>query len=242
MSSHCITPYTVRQKMNPNESIAVPCGKCPNCVKRRVSGWSFRLCQESKVSLSNYFITLTYDTKHVPITQNGFMGLSKRDVQLFFKRLRKANRGLRLKYYTAGEYGGKTNRPHYHIILFNAKLETISPAWNLGQVHYGEVSPASVGYTLKYITKPSRIPMHRNDDRQPEFALMSKGLGESYLTYNTRWWHLDARAIFDRMYLTSRVVKKSPCRAITRSGSITPRNVRRSVLDRLLKFFVKQSR
>lgn len=210
--------------MNPNESIAVPCGKCPQCVKRRVSGWSFRLMEESRVSSSCWFITLTYATTHVPITTNGFMALSKRDLQLFFKRLRKANPGRGLKYYAAGEYGGKTNRPHYHIILFNAALETIQPAWHLGQLHYGQVSEASVGYTLKYITKPSRIPMHQNDDRQPEFALMSKGLGASYLTYHTMWWHLDARAIWDRMYLTWRVEKKSRCRDIIRNDSTTPPN------------------
>lgn len=153
---------------------------------------------ECKQSLSAHFVTLTYDTAHVPITKNRFMGLSKRDLQLFFKRLRKRQPGVRLKYYAAGEYGGKTNRPHYHVILFNASLAHISPAWEMGEVHYGEVTPASVGYTLKYISKQSRIPMHRNDDRQPEFALMSKGLGESYITYEMMHWHLRAPA--DRMY------------------------------------------
>lgn len=161
---------------------AVPCGKCPECTARRVSGWSFRLMQEEKNSISAHFITLTYDTNHVHITPNGFMGLKKRDLQLFFKRLRKAHAkdlafgGKRIKYYACGEYGGRTLRPHYHVILFNAKCELIQGAWQLGSVHYGKVSGASVGYTLKYISKPSKIPMHRNDDRLKEFALMSKGL------------------------------------------------------------------
>ncbi|QCS36950.1 replication initiation protein [Tortoise microvirus 32] len=174
----CLTPYIV--KHNGDEQ-PVPCGKCPACMKRRISGWSFRLMQEYKRCHSAHFITLTYDTKHVPITDKGFMALSKRDVQLFFKRLRKAHTKEQLsdnpiKYYVAGEYGGRTNRPHYHIILFNAVLELIQPAWNLGSVHYGEVNEASVGYTLKYMCKPARIPLHANDDRQPEFSLMSKGL------------------------------------------------------------------
>lgn len=113
------------------------------------------------------------------------MSLRKTDLQSFFKRLRKAHPPIdkddpttQIKYYAAGEYGGKTNRPHYHIIIFNAKLELLQPAWDLGQIHYGQVSDASIGYTLKYISKPSRIPLHRNDDRQKEFALMSKNLGQ----------------------------------------------------------------
>lgn len=115
------------------------------------------------------------------------MGLDKRDLQLFFKRLRKAhgkgnNNGRTIKYYAVGEYGGRTNRPHYHIILFNARVELIQQSWNLGEVHYGTVTGASVGYTLKYISKPKTVPKHANDDRLPEFSIMSKRLGINYLT------------------------------------------------------------
>lgn len=192
----------------------MPCGKCPECLKRRISGWSFRLMQEDKHASSSYFLTLTYDTAKVHITQNGFMGLNKRDVQLFFKRLRKAHNVKEdnlaerstIKYYAVGEYGGRTMRPHYHIILFNAKLELVQPAWDMGSIHYGEVSGASVGYTLKYMSKASKIPMHRNDDRLREFSLMSKGLGEKYLTnVMVRWHHLDLK---DRMFLTIEDGKK----------------------------------
>lgn len=204
--AECQTPFTVMDKLR--GSIPVPCGKCPNCLARRVSGWSFRLMQEDKIALSAHFITLTYDTKHVPITRNGFMSLSKRDLQLFFKRLRKVSpRGLKIKYYAAGEYGGNTRRPHYHIILFNAKLEKIQPAWDLGNVHYGVVSAASVGYTLKYISKPAKIPLHSNDDRLREFALMSKGLGENYLTEQMVNWHHDD--LDNRMYVNLEGGKKA---------------------------------
>lgn len=173
----CLTPYTVKDRMT-NRSIPVPCGKCPKCLSRRTSGWSFRLMQHEKTAQTAYFITLTYDTKNVNISKNGFMSLCKRDVQLFFKRLRKSHeKGTVIKYFAVGEYGGKTQRPHYHIILFNADVNKIQTAWNLGSVHYGEVSEASVGYTLKYMMKKSKIPMHRNDDRVKEFSLMSKGLG-----------------------------------------------------------------
>lgn len=183
--AQCQTPITRKHETN---IYTLPCGKCPNCYKRRISNWSFRLMEEDKKSSSSLFITLTYDTLKVPITEKGFMNLSKRDIQLFMKRLRKANRN-KLKYFIAGEYGGKTERPHYHLILFNANIETIQKAWDNGQVHYGQVTGASVGYTLKYMMKVSKIPKHKNDDRQKEFQLCSKGLGLSYITDSTINWH-----------------------------------------------------
>lgn len=173
----------------------VPCGKCPQCVGRRISAWSFRLIQEDKRSTLSSFITLTYDTSTVPITERGFMVLCKRDLQLFFKRLRKSySKGydhLRqpIKYYAVGEYGGKGFRPHYHVILFNCPIELIQPAWNKGHVHYGQVSGASIGYTLKYMCKPRKFPLHQNDDRISEFALMSKRLGDNYLSRQMLAYH-----------------------------------------------------
>lgn len=189
MSTRCNTPFGVKDKKT-GETIPVPCGKCPDCRARRASGWSFRLMEECKHSLSAHFITLTYATNSLPLTNNTFPTLVKRDLQLFFKRLRKAHGKTspgsskcdelrvqpNIKYYAVGEYGGKFKRPHYHVVMFNARMELIQPAWQLGQVHYGTVTPASVGYTLKYVSKGGIVPEHKNDDRQREFALMSKDL------------------------------------------------------------------
>lgn len=207
----CITPFTVTNKTG--QKVPVPCGKCPDCKGRRTSGWSFRLMQQDKISQTANFITLTYDTDHVPITRNGFMSLNKRHVQLFYKRLRKAHSAdpigatmPAIKYYTVGEYGGKTQRPHYHAIIFNAHIPLIQEAWKYGSVHYGTVTGASVGYTLKYMQKESKIPMHRNDDRLREFSLMSKGIGENYLTKQMIRWH--KQDLDNRMYLNIEEGKK----------------------------------
>lgn len=108
------------------------------------------------------------------------MSLDKTDVQKFFKRLRKASTGkARIKYYAVGEYGTQTMRPHYHIILFNAQKDLLQAAWNLGEIHIGDVSGATIAYTLKYVSKEGKIPQHKNDMRRPEFSLMSKGLGKT---------------------------------------------------------------
>lgn len=198
--AQCITPYMVTPKVSSKsglDRIPVPCGKCPMCRARLVSGWSFRLMQHDKYAESSHFVTLTYDTESIPISRNGFMQLCKRDVQLFFKKLRKANervgnsirRGNYIKYFLVGEYGGRTKRPHYHVILFNSKPELIQAAWGNGFVDIGTVSGASVGYTMKYMWKKAWSPMHKNDDREPEFRLMSKGLGLNYITPEIVEWH-----------------------------------------------------
>lgn len=52
----------------------------------------------------------------------------------------------------------------------------------IGNVDISKVSGASIAYTVKYINKGPWKPMHQNDDRVPEFPLMSKRLGSNYLT------------------------------------------------------------
>jgi|688.fasta_scaffold251930_2 hypothetical protein len=209
MSTKCITPFYVKDKFT-TEYIPVPCSKCPPCKKRRTSGWSFRLVKEGERSQSALFVTLTYNSEVVPITKNGFMNLDKADVQKFMKRLRKLS-NEKLKYYVCGEYGSKRMRPHYHLIIFNADKEKVELAWTLdrrplGQIYIGDVNEASIGYTLKYMTKKGKIPMHYNDDRQKEFSLMSKGLGSNYLTDKMVKWHKNN--IEERMYCNIKGNKK----------------------------------
>lgn len=139
-----------------NEDVLVPCGKCYNCRMRRIRSWIFRLKKECEVSKSAYFVTLTYDTKNVPLTKNKYMTLSvatvsnelndkgkfktvSSDPQKFFKQLRKIEPNI--KYYLAAEYGGKTKRPHYHLILFNIEnIENVHKTWIYGDVHHGTVT------------------------------------------------------------------------------------------------------
>jgi hypothetical protein len=180
--AQCIAPF----KRKTGE--VFPCGKCYDCKARKVNGWAFRLQKEAEISNSAFFLTLTYNQETVPISPNGLPTLFKRDVQLFMKRLRKANTN-KLKYYLCGEYGGKTQRPHYHILIFNVDIETVREAWGNGFVHVGKLSEASTVYTLKYTSKEETIPMWDWDDRQKEFPLMSKGLGKNYLTKAVRKWH-----------------------------------------------------
>lgn len=184
----CDSPLWLKVK---GQDTPVPCGKCPPCKIRRVNEWVFRITwEEENNSTSSHFVTLTYDTAHVPLTPNGFMTLRKRDFQNFMKRLRKLCPGSNLKYYACGEYGETYQRPHYHAIILNVPDPDLIPqAWTidgvpLGAVHIGNVSGDSVAYTLKYIDKESfrqKRFRHSRDDRDREFPLMSKGLGKGYI-------------------------------------------------------------
>lgn len=223
----CISPIKLKK-----QEISVPCGKCLPCMKNRASNWSFRLNQEAKRATTAYFITLTYDTQNVQITKNGFMTLHKPDFQAFMKKLRKLNKN-KLTYYAVGEYGGKFNRPHFHVIMFNLDLATLiptlakyfqrgvlpmdgtincdSPIWDKGHVTVGQVNEKSIGYTLIYISKGGEVPKHQRDDRVKEFSLMSKRIGDNYINQNVKQWH--KADLLNRYYVpihTSKGLAKAP--------------------------------
>jgi len=194
----CQSPYLVKNKIVTNSeysSTPVPCGKCIPCLKRRTGHWSFRVEQEAKYSKSSCFLTLTYN--RVPLSQNGYPTLVKTDFQKFFKRLRKLvpnQKGpKRLKYFACGEYGTVSQRPHYHAIVFNLPQNIINNAtlirktWKHGHTLVATNNIKTINYVVGYITKAGKTDLIDKvnglyDDRVPEFQLMSKGLGEKYLT------------------------------------------------------------
>jgi len=57
------------------------------------------------------------------------------------------------------------------------------------------------------MSKQGKVPLHKNDDRLPEFQLMSKGLGKNYLTENMVTWH--KADLLNRMYLPLKDGKKA---------------------------------
>lgn len=214
----CDSPFYVKlktPKLINNEfkdEVPVKCGICPKCKMDYIRQWTFRIKQEEKISISSYFITLTYDNKNVHITNNGYMtlpsmklppgkekGTKQNDFTLFMKKLRKYEtkkqkkeelEKVSIKYYAVGEYGENTQRPHYHAIIMNVRdKENIAKAWNKGNLHIGTVTGGSIAYCLKYVEKKKIIPVHQNDDRIPEQRYLSKGLGKSYITKDIINYH-----------------------------------------------------
>lgn len=164
------------QSANEEYAVSVPCGKCLACLSNKRMEWIFRLEQEHKYSSSAWFVTLTYDEKHLRSDRS----LCKRDLQLYFKRLRKYDGHKNIRYYAVGEYGEVTGRPHYHILLFNAVESFIRSAWYdakqrpIGIVHLGNVSAASIAYCTKYVIQRPEVMA---DGRERPFALMSRKYG-----------------------------------------------------------------
>ena len=114
-----ITLFKVGTKTYPL-GLEVPCGKCLHCRKKQRSEWAMRLYHELGYHQDSVFLTLTYNDKSLPKNDS----LVKRDLQLFFKRLRKAlPSDKKIKYFACGEYGDDKECPHYHAIVFGLGLK-----------------------------------------------------------------------------------------------------------------------
>lgn len=183
----CISPYYI-----PKKHQQVPCGRCNFCLQSRRADWTFRLLREAKHSLSEYFLTLTYEESNMPLGEQELPTLHKRDLQMFIKRLRKASAN-KLRYYAVGEYGTETQRPHYHVIMFNLEkriVQQLHKIWQNGICHVGDVSQASIHYVTGYV-----INRYRDyPGRAPPFATMSRrpGLGANYLQTHYKY-HKDEK-------------------------------------------------
>jgi hypothetical protein len=180
----------------------VPCGKCSECLQKRQMQWSFRLEAHAEQATSATFVTLTYDDSSVPTRRkNGKLvnTLYKKDFVNFMKRLRKHTRDQHnppLRYFACGEYGSTTHRPHYHAIIFNLPQpfeKFVEKAWSryngkeykpIGFVGFGEVNEKTIKYVTKYTLKGNKAHKPQRDKygREPEFNLMSKGLGENWIS------------------------------------------------------------
>lgn len=121
-----------------------------------------------------FFVTLTYSSENLPEGGN----LSKRDVQLYLKRLREDVAPRRVRFFACGEYGDETGRAHYHLALFGALVpREIRAAWGLGLVDISLLGPESAGYICGYILKQGLKSDSRAQGREPEFRLMSRRPG-----------------------------------------------------------------
>lgn len=178
----CPTPISIRDsKSLDGGSLSVPCGRCAICLQNRRNDWIIRLREEQKNHNSSIFLTLTYSDENLYRNDCGWPSVNKEHVQLFLKRLRR-KLTKKIRYYCVGEYGGKTGRPHYHLILFNMTRDDekyIIDSWHYGSIHLGTVTIASISYVAKYHISKTQYPA--NSD--PPFVTMSRrpGIGASYV-------------------------------------------------------------
>lgn len=210
----CISPISISnpETKKAADRLTVPCGRCEGCLYNRRADWAFRLKQEQKDCVNSYFLTLTYSDSTLPYSQNGFPSLRRKDLTDLYKRIRKKNsryENKKFRYYSVGEYGENTGRPHYHIIAFNvapAVIDNFDDYWKFGHHYVGNVEGASIWYCTKYHVNPR----YRNLDEpiydpgtgiiydvQPEFCTMSRrpAIGHKYVKTHAKW-HLENRIMY----------------------------------------------
>lgn len=139
--------------------------------------WVHRLVLEEMVSDKSCFVTLTYADDALPENKT----LVPSDAQLFFKRLRKALPGRRIRYFMCGEYGARTDRPHYHAAIFGldvSESEVVQKAWPVGFIYMGELNIHSARYICRYAVKGWTFKQAKVlNGRHPEFMRCSRRPG-----------------------------------------------------------------
>ena len=128
----CLHP-TMHRIPGTREYIVTGCGICRSCRENFARMWGTRLYHESLDYKDSTFITLTYDDKHLPISQKGVPTLLKTEIPAFMKRLREFIYPMKVRYFGAGEYGEKGHRPHYHLALYG--LDMFNPLFQALQSH-----------------------------------------------------------------------------------------------------------
>lgn len=180
----CTSPVFVQDK-HTGGILHVPCGRCIACRITRARTWSVRIMHEAKQHAENIFVTLTYNDEHLPKN----LSLSKSDVQLFIKRLRKI---YDFRYFIGAEYGDVGRRPHYHGVFFGLGVSarsSIEQTWRKGFVHIGSVTHDSACYCASYTLKKlsgERAGFYAKHGLTPEFSLMSRrpGIGSAFVKEN----------------------------------------------------------
>lgn len=144
----------------------------------------------------NSFVTLTYRDDAIPVGGS----LRPKDLQDWIKRFRFRWNPGRIRFYAVGEYGDRSERPHYHLALFGAgcsfgrvdgrgscqclTCSAVRETWTAGHSLVAQLERKSAQYIAGYVTKK----MTSRDDlrlagREPEFSRMSlrPGIGANVM-------------------------------------------------------------
>lgn len=185
------------------EELSLPCGKCIGCRIDYAQQWANRIMLERECHDPEtcYFITLTFDDRAIECTgyeedrqygrspnphvlrpfslsNTGVVdgwshSLNRSDLQLFMKRFRRSHENDKIRFFACGEYGDKSARPHYHLIVFGVHFdendlnflkksplgydymtsESLKKDWPYGFNIVAPVTWESACYVARYVTK-----------------------------------------------------------------------------------------
>jgi len=178
------------------------CGQCMPCRINRRRMWTHRIMLECTQHPVNSCWTLAYGEDYLTKTEGGLPTLKPKELTDFLKRLRMDFHPLKLRYFYVGEYGSNTERPHYHLALFNFPAcergvtrlnrrgdccgicDRVREIWSKGFVYSGQLENASAAYIAGYVTKKLTSKEDpRLCGRHPEYARMSlkPGIGAGFM-------------------------------------------------------------
>lgn len=210
----CEKPVRIKPKYHPDgkffkhrvqkeDFLLVPCGKCKVCKYKFAREWGNRIMLEMKYyggAQNCAFVTLTYNDENLPEDKS----VHKKEIQDYLKRVRERLNGREIKYYAVGEYGSKEQRAHYHLVIMNvdgfdrfqqlSRIKQKMPvlrtgddwyhmhmAWkNKGYTDIQRVrDEGSAGnYVASYLNKMDKAEKDaKRLGLKPPFKIMSKGLG-----------------------------------------------------------------
>lgn len=188
----CLSPVLVSRNVAGIKRYEfVPCGHCVECMKAKQTEFATRVMEEAKSCSDMYFITLTYNDENVPwqeneiekdynpetgevtIEKSRLKSLNNHDITAWKKRVRiqykRAGHELPdFKYAICGEYGPRTQRPHYHGIVFCSDkrfMAALEDDWksNYGYTCFKKINTlphdgkdeviATAKYVAKYVCK-----------------------------------------------------------------------------------------
>lgn len=161
----------------------------------RVRHWTGRILAELQDGGTPWFCTFTYEGGYD--NPNAYW-LDYRDIQLTFKKLRKA--GFKFRYVIVGEYGSEKDRAHWHAVIIWHGSEPVGqfdteqytwPFWNKGYSYIERPRnlQATVAYLLKYLLKDPNAKMRYS--KMP-------ALGENYLLEYARRHAREGLSLFPK--------------------------------------------
>lgn len=198
--------------------VAVDCGRCMECKKKKANNWRVRLMEEIKYNKNGHFVTFTFSNEAIQFLYEKYFknslidsyeldnALAKKAVRLFLERWRKENK-VSVKHWLITELGHNgTENIHLHGLIFTDKpAEYIRKKWKYGYIwdsteHDGYVNEKTINYIIKYCLKIDE--KHKN---YKPVILSSAGIGKNYIDNNNFIYEGRKTKMFYRMPNGSKV-------------------------------------
>ena len=155
-------------------NIKIPCRNCLGCDLLHKNEWSIRGMHETQMHTESgrgsVFVTLTISDQNRAANMN----LDQTLFQKFMRRLRKYMAPQKLRFMACAEYGGNTQREHFHAIIWGLELpdlihhstndrgealyssKILDEIWSHGFTLSGAVTQQSCAYVAGYMHRDSK--------------------------------------------------------------------------------------